>query len=421
MKWEELSDFLTATSWRGSCLGLERMQELMGRLGHPERRLRFVHVAGTNGKGSVCAMLSRILTESGYKTGLYTSPHLHAVNERMRIDGAEISDAALLEIAEQVQAPIEAMTDSPTEFERITAMALLYFQQQGCDIVVLEVGLGGALDATNVIPTPELAVITALGLEHTRELGSTLEEIAAAKAGIIKAGGSVVSYGSEAESVVRELCRERGAAYTRADFSRLRVRSSDITGSTIDCLPLTGLRLPLAGLYQCRNAVLAVTAAECLQTKGWSKISERTIREGLASVQWSGRLELLRREPMVLLDGAHNPHGIAAVSESLRSFFPQGGLVFVLGVLADKDVGQMLDALCPLAKSFCTVTPPSPRALSAEELAKQIRARGGTAQAAESFVQAARRAMEQAGKDGVICALGSLYMSFDLRCAFAQV
>ena len=215
---EETLQFIHATSWKGSRLGLERMQDLMLRLGNPQEELRFVHVAGTNGKGSVCAMLSSVLSSAGYRTGLYTSPHLVRVNERTKIDNVDISDEDLICAAEQVKAAVEQMDDKPTEFEVITAMAFVYFRQQKCDIVVLEVGLGGRLDATNVIPVPELAIIMNIGLEHTEVLGDTLQEIAAEKAGIIKGGGSVVFYPQlpSVESVFEETCAQRNATPARA-------------------------------------------------------------------------------------------------------------------------------------------------------------------------------------------------------------
>ena len=212
MNLTEAMEFIHAASWRGSCLGLERITELMARLGDPQRELRFIHVAGTNGKGSVCAMLASVLTRAGYRTGLYTSPHLFRVNERIKVDGADVSDAELTELAALVKPAADSMADPPTEFERITAMALLYFARRRCGAVVLEVGLGGRLDSTNVIGPPEAAVVTDLSLEHTAVLGDTLEQIAGEKAGIIKPGASVVlsAQSAEAENVIRRRCAELG-------------------------------------------------------------------------------------------------------------------------------------------------------------------------------------------------------------------
>ena len=225
---EELSHFLHASSWQSSRLGLERMETLMTLLGHPERQLRFIHVAGTNGKGSIAAMLSSILTQAGYTTGMYTSPHLLQVNERMKINGIDISNEELLTLAESVRLAVEEMSDPPTEFERITAMALLYFQRRACQVVVLEVGLGGRLDATNVIPAPDAAVIANIALEHTAVLGNTLEQIAREKAGIIKKGSSVVLYrqGPSVEAVVRDVCQQQGASLFVTDPARGRTVSA---------------------------------------------------------------------------------------------------------------------------------------------------------------------------------------------------
>ena len=270
------------------------------------------------------------------------------------------------------------MPDHPTEFELITAVAMLYFRQCRCDIVVLEVGLGGGLDASNVIDVPEAAVITAMGMDHAAILGPTLADIAAAKAGIIKPGGAVVSCGGcpEADDVIRRRCREQGAALTEVDFTRLQVRRTDLTGTELDFAPYQELRLPLVGLYQSRNAAVAITAVEVLRQKGWN-ISDEALRQGLSAVRWPGRLEVLRQaDPVILRDGAHNAHGMAATTESLKALFPGKKLVILMGVMADKDVEDMLELLSPIAEAVVTVRPGSPRAMDAEELADRVRRRG---------------------------------------------
>ena len=394
MNIEETLRYIHTINWRGSKLGLSRTIELLGKMGDPQKSLRFVHVAGTNGKGSTCARLAEILKRAGYKTGLYTSPYLDVFNERMRINGENISDDELCEITGYVKDFAEAMQDLPTEFELITAVAMEYFKRNACDIVVLEVGLGGELDSTNVIDTPEVAVITALGLDHTRELGPTIEDIARAKAGIIKKGGTVAFYGGEAAEtkVIADKCAETGSLLRFA------------TPGSAD-----GFELGLAGTYQRKNAELVLAAVELLKLKGW-EIPDAAVREGLAGVKWPGRFEKLLDSPRFYVDGGHNPHGVKGTAESLAFYHPDCKIHFIMGVMADKAVDEILDILCPMAADFVTVTPDNPRALPADKLAEMVRQRGITAIACPEVADGVRLAMDGAGEDDVICALGSLYM-----------
>ncbi|MGM9619428.1 MAG: bifunctional folylpolyglutamate synthase/dihydrofolate synthase [Oscillospiraceae bacterium] len=422
MTYAEALRYIHSVQWLGSKPGLSRTRELLRRLGNPEKELKFVHVAGTNGKGSTCACISSVLQRAGYKVGLNISPYILRFNERIQINGREIPDGELAALVEELRPHAESMEDPPTEFELITALALLYFRRQSCDIVVLEVGLGGGMDSTNVIPCPEVAVITAMGMDHTQVLGGTLREIAGAKAGIIKDGGTVVSYGGapEADEVFRERCREKGARLIEADFSRIAPVRFDLAESVFTCTPYGELRLPLIGRYQLRNACVAVTALEALREKGW-RISGDDIREGLAAVRWPGRFEVLRREPVFLLDGAHNPHGMAATAESLRCYFPEGGIHFLLGVMADKDVPAMVELLAPLAADFTAVRPDNARAMPAEALCALLSRSGAAAQTADSVEEGVARVLALAGRDGVACALGSLYFSGDVRRAVAAL
>lgn len=419
MNGQEAIAYIHSFQWQKHQPGLGRVRELLHALGDPQKRLKFVHVAGTNGKGSTCACIASMLQAAGWRVGLNTSPYLVTFHERIRVDGQMISGQELADLTERVRPAAESMTEHPTEFELITAIAMLYFLERRCDIVVLEVGLGGALDASNVIDTPEAAVITAMGMDHMAQLGPTLADIAAAKAGIIKTGCDVVSYGGcpEADAVIRRVCRQRGATLTEVDFSRLREREMSLAGTEFDFTPYQALYLPLAGTYQPWNAAAAVTAAEVLGQKGW-QITEDAIRQGLASVRWPGRMEVLRRSgPAFLLDGAHNAHGMAAAMESLKALFPGQKLTFLLGVLADKDVGKMLDLLAPLAERVFTVRPDSPRAMEAEELCGLLAERGLEARACDSVEDGAAAAARSAGTDGAVCALGSLYMSGAVRRA----
>lgn len=420
MNYQETLAFIHSTDWKGSMLGLDRMRALMGRLGHPEKQLRFVHVAGTNGKGSTSAVLSSILSAAGYKSGLYTSPHLVKVNERMRVNGEDISDEDLILAAEAVKAAVTGMDDCPTEFEIITAMAFWYFAREKCDIVVLEVGLGGRLDATNVIDAPEAAVIVNLGLEHTDVLGDTLAKIAGEKAGILKSGCAAVAYRSEDEAldVIKSVCAERDIPLRVARFEALTPRSRSLKGQCFDWLGYENLTLSLPGEYQLYNAVTALETTLVLRERGWD-IPDDALRRGLAGVKWEARFELLSEHPLFLADGAHNPQCTAALAESLDRFLPGEKVVFLTGVLADKDYPQMMGLLMPRARSFVCLTPDSHRALSNEDLAAYLRSHGQQAVTCGSAADGIVTALRQA--DGApVVACGSLYMMGDIRAAFPQ-
>ena len=415
MTYQEALAYIHAVHWQGHKPGLARTRALLAALGDPHKRLRFVHVAGTNGKGSTAAMLDSCLRCAGYKVGLFTSPYIIRFNERIQVNGAPIPDGDLVRLVEQVRPVAAAMADVPTEFELITALGMLYFAQQHCDIVVLEVGLGGALDSTNVIDPPECAVITALGMDHVKELGPTLADIAAAKAGIIKPGSPVVSYGGapEADRVIAAAAAAQNAPLTVADFSKLTLRAAGLDGQTFDYDGLAGLTLPLLAGYQPRNAAVAIEALRALRGRGW-QVPDSAIRQGLAQVRWPGRFELLRREPPFLLDGSHNAHGMRATVESLRARFPGEKFVFLVSIMADKDAGEMLRLLLPLAKAFVTVTAPSPRAIPAAELAARIEALGGRAEPADTIPAAVART-DALAAGGPAAALGTLYFSGEVR------
>ena len=421
MNYEQALEYIHAVQWAGHKPGLSRTRTLLAALGDPQRQLRFVHIAGTNGKGSTAAMMASCLRKAGYRVGLYTSPFINRFNERIQVDGQQIGDQELVELVEKVRPAAEAMTDVPTEFEIITALGMLYFAQKQCDVVVLEVGLGGTLDSTNVIEHPECAVITALGMDHVKELGPTLADIAAAKAGIIKEGCPVVSYGGvpEADAVIRRVAAEKHAQLTEVDFGRLQVDGGDLDQVTFDFDGLDRVRLPLIGSYQPRNAALAITALRVMREKGWN-IPESAIRAGLETVQWAGRFELLRHHPAFVLDGSHNSHGMTATVQSLRDRFPGQKFVFLVSIMADKDVDKMLELLAPLAVRFVTVAAHTPRAMPAQTLAEHIRRYGCTAEAAPTIEAGVKRAVELGG-EGPVCALGTLYFSGDVRKAFAEL
>ncbi|WP_369281948.1 folylpolyglutamate synthase/dihydrofolate synthase family protein [Oscillibacter sp. GMB15532] len=423
MNLSQALEFIHATSWQGSRLGLERIEELMELLGNPQKRLKFIHVAGTNGKGSVCAMLSEILTRAGYTTGLYTSPHLFRINERMKVNGADISDEELTDLARQVKPLVDGMPDQPTEFERITAMALLYFQQKNCDVVVLEVGLGGRLDSTNVIDAPDVAVITHIALEHTDVLGDTLTKIAGEKAGIIKPGAEVVLSGQteEVETVVRGVCAQRGCALRVTDSTAQMLLAHDLDGQTFDYGDRKALRLRLIGNYQYQNAAVVLDTVDVLRERRGYTIPESAVREGLLAVTWPGRFEILQKNPLVLVDGAHNPDGVRELAGGLSAYLPGRKLTMVMGVMADKDYDDMIRTVAPFAKEFIAVTPESERALPSGALCARIAELTGLpARSGGDVKSGMAMAMDGKGPEDIVCAFGSLYQVGEVRAFFGR-
>lgn len=404
-------NFIYSTTWKGSVLGLERISELMLRLGGPQKKLRFVHIAGTNGKGSTAAMLAGVLGAAGYKTGLYTSPYVYKFNEMIQVGGAAVSDDELISLADEVRRAAAEMDDAPTEYEIITALAFVHFLREECDIVVLEVGMGGRIDTTNVIDTPEVAVITAIGLDHMKQLGGTVEKIAGEKAGIIK-GGSVVSHPQDAsvERVLRKKCAETGAAATFVREENILLEEINPDGQKFTYCGKNFAILLLGG-HQLRNAAVAIETVEILRARGW-EISEAALHDGLRNTVWPGRFEILRRKPLFITDVAHNPQGISATLATFRTLFPEKKPVFLFGVLADKDFTEMARLLSPQAKKFVLVTPDSSRALPAAELKKYVT---GNAVDYDSVSAGVAHALETAAPDDAIIALGSLSMIGKIR------
>jgi len=418
---QEAVRYIENYGWSTTRLGLGRTRELLRRLGDPQKRLKFVHVAGSNGKGSTCAMLDAILRAAGYRTGLYTSPYIQEFCERIRIDGGNIPGEALAEATERVRAAAELMEDHPSQFELVTAVAMLYFMEQRCDIVVLEVGMGGEQDSTNVIDAPEVAVITNIGLEHTEYLGDTLEKIAATKAGIIKPGCHAVCYDGapEVTAVVRNVCAERGVPLRFADYSKVKHLSESLDGQRFIWDGET-YRLALLGRYQQHNAATVLETVAALRERGWD-IPERAVHEGLANVKWLARMEIMQRKPLFLIDGGHNPQCAEALADSLRRLLPEKKVVFLLGVLRDKDYPRMLELLCPLAQEFICLTPLSDRALSAEELTKYLKEQNVKATAFAEISDGLRAAFAAAGKNGAVIAFGSLYLVGAIRGEYGKL
>lgn len=424
--------YINEPRWMTSRLGLDRIRELLDCLGRPQDACAIVHVAGTNGKGSTCAFTASMLQAAGYRTGLFTSPYIVEFSDRIKVDGVNIPADDLLEATLAVKAEAEAMEDHPTEFELMTAVAFVHFARQACDIAVIEVGLGGRLDSTNVVETPEVCAIASIALDHTSLLGSTLGQIAGEKAGIIKRGVPVVSWPQEPEAmaVVEERARALDAPLAVPDFAQLDAAPNvDWSGGKpvrrFAYKGLADFEIGLIGSYQPANAALAIEVVEALRAKGW-KISDEAIREGLRMTRWPGRFEIAAEHPMFIIDGGHNHQGAKALAQSLEQAFPGKKAVFIVGVLEDKEYPEMLEEILPLGSAFIAIEPPNPRALPAEKLARAIRWTGQdllgcsacTAPiVARTIPEAVERARELAGEDGLVCAFGSLYSIEEIKRA----
>lgn len=423
MTTQQAIDALHALPRMGSgAPGLARMQNLMNHLGNPENDLQCIHIAGTNGKGSLAAMTSAILTAAGYKTGLTISPYVVDFRERFQIDGEMIPPRTLASLTQKVMDAVDAIEaeggEKPVEFEAVTALALLWFAREKCDLVVLETGLGGRCDATNIVPHKLVAAITKIGYDHMEILGDTLDKIAAEKAGIIKEGSVVVNYPDQPVEAMGPILTAAAEAHT-----------SIITPDKDDLTLLRGKRLEnridyggyraalgLPGTHQANHAAMAVEIALALWREFGYDISDDAILEGLANARMPARIEVLRRHPLLLLDGCHNPDGAKMLAATLTRADFEENLVGVLGVLADKDYKEMLSDLAPCFAKVYTVTPNCPRALSAEDLQKEARFHTD-AEAADSVADALRKAIDYADENNlagvVVC--GSLYLAAEAR------
>ena len=419
MNYDEALEYIHGVSWTFCKPGLDRISSLCEALGNPQDSLKFVHVAGTNGKGSFCSMLTSVLTEAGLKVGLYTSPYILEFNERMRIGNDSIPNDTLARLTERIRPIADAMSDKPTEFELITAIALDYFREEKVDVVILECGMGGRLDSTNVISTPLLSVITGIALDHTAFLGDTVAAIAAEKAGIIKKGVPVL-YGGEDEvaaKVIKDTADKQCSPYQRSDYSQLTIDSLSLEGTRFSYKHRSEIDISLLGVYQPRNASLVLDALDILKTE-LPSITEDAIRRGLAKARWMARFEIISREPTLIFDGAHNPQGIDAAVAGIKRYFPEESLIAISGVLRDKDYAAIARRIAEVASDAFTITPENPRALSAEEYASELSKSGVRATPTSGIDEAVAAALELAEREkkSVVC-LGSLYTYADMLAA----
>jgi len=393
---------------------LRRMDDLLQRLGNPHLSTKSVHIAGSKGKGSASAMIAAGLQAAGYKVGLYTSPHLITLRERIQVDGKPILKSELASVVAKIKPHVEAVDKDGTygelsTFELLTAAAFVYFQQRGVDYQVLEVGLGGRLDATNVV-LPEICVITSISLDHTDVLGDTLAKIAAEKAGIIKPGRIVVSapQSGEAAAVIRKTCLEKNARLISvgSDITWRKI-SSNLSGQSLEVKGRKGIyqvTTPLLGAHQLDNAATAVAALEALG------LLRTSIEKGLANTRWPGRLQVLGHRPLLVIDGAHNRDSAKKLKEALRDYFQFDRLILIIGTSADKDVAGIVGELSPLADAVIVTRSRHPRATRPEVLVEEFARLGRKAEAAGNVAEAVAEAKKRAGRGDLICATGSLFL-----------
>lgn len=400
---------------RGMVLGLESMRQLMQRLGDPQDQVRYIHIAGTNGKGSTAAYLVQILISAGYRTGKYTSPAVFDFREQYQVNGHWITEENAAEYITRIAAAADWMEEQgygrPTSFEQETALAFCCFADRKCEIAVLETGLGGDEDATNIVTTTVCSVLTSISLDHKRILGDTLEEIAGHKAGIIKPGIPAVVH-RQAEAVMQtaaDRCMQLGSRLFVSDPGRIRIEVENESGMTISWGSYRNLHTKQRAIWQLDNLALALSTVQVLKEQGW-KISEQAVRDGVEQMEWPGRFQVIPGHPGMILDGAHNPDGAAALRRALDHSFGTKKLVFVIGVLADKDYRSVIRLLLKDETQVFTVASDSPRALAAADLAEAVRQAYPQIDVAavSSVKEAVSRAEQAAGRDGWIVVCGSL-------------
>lgn len=414
MTYEEAKAFLEGCNQYAGEFTLEPLKELLKRLGDPQDALSFVHIAGTNGKGSTLAYVSTVLKEAGYRVGRYISPTIFGYRERIQVNEAYISREDLIRLTEKIQETGRQMLSEglghPTMFEAETALAFLYFAEQKCDLVTLEVGMGGRMDATNVIKNTLVAVLASISMDHMGFLGNTLAQIAGNKAGIIKPGCTVVTVKQEpeAEAAVLKQAREYGCPVVNVDPELAVNRRRGLFHQYFDYKTRKDIEISLSGEYQFANASLALEVIEALRQKGYP-VSEEAVREGLRHTVWNGRFTVVAKEPYFIVDGAHNRDAAEKLKETVENYLSGHRLIYIMGVLADKEYDIVIQKTVPYASEVITVmTPDNPRALPAEELKKAVEVYNPHVQAAGSLMEAVEKAYELAGKEDVILAFGSL-------------
>lgn len=424
MNYQEALKYLQDKSNLGSRLGLDSIRELLELLDNPQDKLKIIHIGGTNGKGSTSSYISNILASAGYKVGLFTSPHLEKYNESIQINNEEISDEVFGELMSIIKEKADIMVEKgllhPTTFEILTAIGFLYFDKKNVDYIVLEVGLGGRYDSTNIIKSPIASVITTIDYDHIDILGSTLSEIAYVKAGIIKDNGIVVSYpqSKEALKVIKDVSRDRNAEFHLCPIENIKIKKLTEEGSIFDFnyedIYFEELKVSMLAEYQVYNASLALTTLLILDKKGLLNISEKDIREGLNKSKLPGRLEIAKRNPTLLIDGAHNVQGASNLKKAI-SLFKYNKLILVIGILKDKDVSHMVEILAPLADEVIVTEVNSPRKLDADKLGEEIERYNKNTTIEKDVKNAVEKSLNMAGTEDLIIYSGSLYLIAEIR------
>lgn len=424
MTYDEAVEFADSTKKYGSILGLESIRNLMQELGNVQEQLHIIHVAGTNGKGSVCAFLSAALTEAGYRVGRYNSPAVFERREVFRIGETMISKEEYAAVFERVQTACEVLTKRgcphPTVFEVETAAAFLWFYEKKCDLVLLETGMGGETDATNLITHPVCSVLTSIGMDHMQYLGNTIEEIAKVKAGIIKKGCPVVALkqGDSVCEVIKNKAEECGSRCVLVEVPQY-MQEAPIWGTTLQDVHYGSVHTALGGIWQRENLSLALAVLKLLEESGYP-ITKEAVQNGIAKTIWHGRYEVLQTEPLFIIDGAHNPIAAKRLKETIEKDFTNREIIYIIGVLADKEHEKMLRLLLPGAKAVFTVTPDSPRALDGESLAKEARKYADNIWHVPDIGKAVKMAKETAKESDVILAVGSLSYLKEVKKALGQ-
>lgn len=424
MTYDEAVEFVDSTKKYGSILGLESIRNLMQELGNVQEQLHIIHVAGTNGKGSVCAFLSAALTEAGYRVGRYNSPAVFERREVFRIGETMISKEEYAAVFERVQTACEALKKRgcphPTVFEVETAAAFLWFYEKKCDLVLLETGMGGETDATNLITHPVCSVLTSIGMDHMQYLGNTIEEIAKVKAGIIKKGCPVVALkqGDSVCEVIKNKAEECGSRCVLVEVPQY-MQEAPIWGTTLQDVHYGSVHTALGGIWQRENLSLALAVLKLLEESGYP-ITKEAVQSGIAKTIWHGRYEVLQTEPLFIIDGAHNPIAAKRLKETIEKDFTNREIIYIIGVLADKEHEKMLRLLLPGAKAVFTVTPDSPRALDGEILAKEARKYADNIWHVPDIGKAVKMAKETAKESDVILAVGSLSYLKEVKKALGQ-
>ena len=411
MNYEESLEYIHSRNKFGIKLGLDATNNLLDIIGNPHHKLKFIHIAGTNGKGSTTSYIHDILMSKGYKVGKFISPYVHSFTERIQINNCEISKEKLAECTTVVKDAIEKFGLTPTEFEVVTAMGLLYFELEKCDFVSLEVGMGGRFDATNVIPPPLVSVITSISIDHTEYLGNTISDIAFEKCGIIKSGSKTVAYADnpeEANNVIRKTTEEKNVPLTIPDKNLISILNQSINGTDF-IYKNEKYHINMLGVHQVYNAVSAIETSKLLD------IEEEFIKKGLETTNFRGRLEVISKEPLIIEDGAHNFSGVTALYDALKTYFHNKKIIVVMAMLKDKEYEKCVEKLAPVVDTFIATQANNPRRATADELAYTAKKHIEKVYSESDVNKAIELAKSICEKDGVICVCGSLYLLGDVH------